>query len=56
MRKFGTIFGAMASLIAGGSGLGPVLGGWIHDTWDTYVPLVWAGSLFPCSVRCCCLV
>ncbi|MEW9856719.1 MFS transporter [Novosphingobium sp. M1R2S20] len=41
MRKFGTIFGAMASLIAAGSGLGPVLGGWIHDRWGTYEPLLW---------------
>jgi predicted MFS family arabinose efflux permease len=45
MRKFGTIFGAMASLIAGGSGLGPVLGGWIHDTWGTYAPLLWSGFI-----------
>ncbi|MET1754662.1 MFS transporter [Novosphingobium sp. RD2P27] len=43
MRKFGTIFGAMASLIAAGSGLGPVLGGWIYDTWGTYTPLLWGG-------------
>ena len=43
MRKFGTIFGAMASLIAAGSGLGPVLGGVIHDTWGTYVPMLWGG-------------
>ncbi|VWX52206.1 MFS transporter [Novosphingobium sp. 9U] len=43
MRKFGTIFGAMASLIAAGSGLGPVLGGWIHDTWGSYEVLLWAG-------------
>ncbi|MBB4858959.1 putative MFS family arabinose efflux permease [Novosphingobium chloroacetimidivorans] len=43
MRKFGTIFGAMASLIAAGSGLGPVLGGWIHDTWGSYEVLLWGG-------------
>jgi predicted MFS family arabinose efflux permease len=43
MRKFGTIFGAMASLSAAGSGLGPVLGGWIHDTWGNYGPLLWGG-------------
>lgn len=43
MRKFGAIFGLMASLIAGGSGLGPVLGGWVYDTWHTYAPALWAG-------------
>ena len=43
MRKFGAIFGLMASLIAAGSGLGPVLGGLIYDTWDSYVPGLWGG-------------
>lgn len=45
MRQFGTIFGIMASLIAGGSGLGPVLGGWIYDTWHSYTPGLWGGFL-----------
>lgn len=45
MRKFGTIFGAMASLIAAGSGLGPVLGGYIYDTWGNYVPMLWGGFM-----------
>lgn len=43
MRKFGTIFGLMASLIAAGSGLGPVLGGLIYDVWHGYGPGLWAG-------------
>lgn len=43
MRKFGTIFGLMASLIAAGSGLGPVLGGWVYDVWNSYSPALWAG-------------
>lgn len=43
MRKFGTIFGVMASLIAAGSGLGPVLGGWIYDQWHSYAPGLWGG-------------
>lgn len=41
MRKFGAIFGLMASVIAAGSGLGPVLGGLIYDTWHSYVPGLW---------------
>lgn len=43
MRQFGAIFGIMASLIAAGSGLGPVLGGWIYDFWQSYTPGLWAG-------------
>ncbi|MDE8653293.1 MFS transporter [Novosphingobium sp. H3SJ31-1] len=43
MRNFGTIFGAMASLIAAGSGLGPVLGGLIYDTYGNYAPMLWGG-------------
>jgi MFS family permease len=36
MRNFGTIFGTMASLIALGSGLGPVSAGWIYDIYGNY--------------------
>lgn len=43
MRQFGAIFGLMASVIAGGSGLGPVLGGWIYDVWHSYEPGLWVG-------------
>lgn len=43
MRQFGTIFGLMASLIAAGSGLGPVLGGLVYDAWGSYGPALWGG-------------
>lgn len=43
MRNFGTIFGAMASLIAAGSGLGPVVAGLIFDGYGTYVPFLYFG-------------
>lgn len=49
MRNFGAIFGTMASLIAAGSGLGPVIAGLIFDTYGSYDPfLVFgvAGTLF----------
>lgn len=36
MKNFGTIFGFMASLIALGSGLGPVLGGVSYDLYGNY--------------------
>lgn len=45
MRQFGAIFGLMASLIAAGSGLGPVLGGLIFDVWHSYAPGLWAGAV-----------
>lgn len=43
LKNFGKIFGAMASVIALGSGLGPVLGGLIHDLYGSYTPLLLAG-------------
>lgn len=43
MRNFGTIFGAMASLIAGGSGLGPLVAGGVFDLYGTYVPFLYFG-------------
>lgn len=43
MRKFGTIYGILASLIAAGTGLGPVLGGLVFDTWGSYTVGLWAG-------------
>lgn len=43
MRNFGTIFGIMASFIAGGSGLGPLVAGRIFDSYGSYVPFLWFG-------------
>ena len=43
MRNFGAIFGTMASLIAAGSGLGPLVGGFIFDTYGSYDPYLWFG-------------
>lgn len=43
MRNFGTIFGFMASVIALGSGLGPMFGGLIYDHFGNYTPLLLAG-------------
>jgi predicted MFS family arabinose efflux permease len=40
LRNFGAIFGAMASLIAAGSGLGPVLAGWVFDEYGSYDPFL----------------
>lgn len=49
MKNFGTIFSIMASLIALGSGLGPVLGGIAYDMQGNYTLLLVGGmaaSLF----------
>jgi len=43
MRNFGKIFGTMASIIALGSGLGPVLGGLVYDMYGSYTPFLLAG-------------
>ena len=45
MRNFGTIFGFMASLIALGGGLGPLLAGIVFDTYGTYDPLIIASVI-----------
>ena len=48
MRNFGKIFGTMASIIALGTGLGPVLGGFVYDLYGSYAPFLvvgMAGSL-----------
>jgi predicted MFS family arabinose efflux permease len=43
MKHFGAIFGTMASLIAAGSGLGPLMGGYVYDTYGNYDPYLWIG-------------
>ena len=40
MRNFGGIFGVIASLIAAGSGIGPVLGGYVFDLYQSYDPFL----------------
>ncbi len=45
MRNFGAIFGTIASLIALGSGLGPVIGGLIYDIYGTYDPFLIFGII-----------
>lgn len=43
LRHFGAIFGVMASLIAAGSGLGPVAAGLIFDSYGSYDPFLVIG-------------
>lgn len=43
MKNFGAIFGTMASLIAAGSGLGPLMAGFIYDSFGNYDPYLWIG-------------
>ncbi|HEX7854672.1 MAG TPA: MFS transporter [Sphingobium sp.] len=45
LRNFGKIFSVMASFIALGTGLGPVLGGLIYDSYGNYTPLLIAGII-----------
>jgi predicted MFS family arabinose efflux permease len=48
LRHFGAIFGVIASLIAAGSGLGPVLAGYMYDrfgSYDNFLMIGIAGSL-----------
>jgi MFS family permease len=57
MRSFGKIFGVMASLIALGTGVGPVLAGAIYDATGSYrlllisgIPLALVGGLLAASL------
>jgi len=43
MKNFGAIFGAIASLIAAGSGFGPILAGFIFDSYGSYYPFLIIG-------------
>lgn len=43
MRNFGVIYGTMASLIAAGSGLGPVIAGQVFDVSGSYDAFLWFG-------------
>jgi len=45
MKNFGAIFGSMASLIAAGSGLGPLLAGFVFDRYGNYDPYLWIGII-----------
>lgn len=44
-RHFGAIYGAMATAVAAGSGLGPMTAGMIYDLAGGYGPFLIAGSL-----------
>ena len=43
MKNFGLIFGTMASLIAAGSGLGPLMAGFLFDLNGDYDAYLWIG-------------
>jgi predicted MFS family arabinose efflux permease len=43
MKNFGLIFGTMASLIAAGSGLGPLMAGFLFDVYGNYDLYLWIG-------------
>ncbi len=43
MKNFGLIFGTMASLIAAGSGLGPLMAGFLFDLYGNYDVYLWIG-------------
>lgn len=45
LKNFGAIFGVMASLIAAGTGLGPLLGGVIYDMAGNYGPFLLIGTI-----------
>lgn len=45
MRNFGKIYGVISSLVAVGSGLGPIVAGAIYDALGDYEPFLLAGAV-----------
>ena len=45
MRNFGKIYGVITSLVAAGSGIGPILAGMIFDLSGSYGPFLMAGTV-----------
>lgn len=43
MKNFGLVFGSMASLIALGSGFGPLMAGFLYDHYGNYDVYLWIG-------------
>jgi predicted MFS family arabinose efflux permease len=43
LKNFGKIFGMMATMIAAGSGLGPMFASAIYDSYGSYLPFLWVG-------------
>ena len=50
LLHFGKIFGFMTSMIGLGTGLGPLIAGFIHDQFGTYLPLLIGG--IPATLIC----
>ena len=44
LRNLGAVFGAMYSLVSLGSGLGPMIAGFVYDTTGGYAPFLLAGT------------
>ena len=44
-RSYGTVYGSMNSMIAVGSGLGPLLAGYAYDVTGNYEPFLIAGAI-----------
>jgi MFS family permease len=42
LKKFGTIFGTIASMMLAGSAIGPLLAGKVHDVYGSYTPILLA--------------
>jgi MFS family permease len=45
MRNFGKIYGAISSLVAIGSGIGPIMAGMIYDATGSYEPFLIGGAV-----------
>lgn len=50
LLRFGTIFGSVASMMLGGSAIGPLVAAAVHDHWGSYAPLLMVSA--PAMLLC----
>ena len=41
LRNYGVLFGSIVGLLTFAAGVGPMIGGIIHDSYGTYDPMIW---------------
>lgn len=54
LRNYGVLFGTIVGLLTCAAGVGPMIGGVIHDLYGTYDPMIWGA--IPVFVLCALMI
>lgn len=54
LRNYGVLFGTIVGLLTCAAGVGPMIGGVIHDSYGTYDPMIWGA--IPIFVFCALMI